>query len=570
MEVEVHSSALVAAAGQLDAAAGALAAAAATVPAAEPLALDETSVSAAARLSAHGAVLASRAADGAAVLAAAAAALRQAVGAYQRMDAANAALVAARGGGDARAPVFTPAPTFDAATPALPISPAAPRDAKTLAALIEAGSAGGASTFGATCRSYGERFRSGAQAARDAAAAVRAGLSGLTGPNLADSLMRFEKWADAMGAHAEILNAASVAHGDRFGRTQQAMPETAEFTDLEHRLAAAQARNSRPATAGMYAPVIASLQSQLLGLHSRTHVAATNYLVGELPAAPPGPPPVTPIVNPAPGNTPGAQPVPGGASGDRVESSAGGGHGGIKGDSGGAAGDDGDDDGDDANGGSQGAPLNAAGQPMSALTSMLPSLLGGVVGAAAAIPTAVVQGGQAAFSQASQAVEGLASGLAKPDTANDLGVGGLGEHGGPAGSSGGGATSPAAGASLSPSSAMMSAGAEATPATGGAMTGSAAPASPPTAGAGGGGLPMMMPPMGGMGMGAAGGTRPTIKPPDKEVVIAPVANGEPVRGEVVRRSARASIDGPAADEVVVTRGRKRVVLDEADGGRSND
>ena len=80
--LEVHSAALVAVAGQLDAAAGTLSAAAASVPVHPPLAADEVSVSAAARLSAHGAVLSSRAVDGAAVLAAAGAAVRQAVGAY--------------------------------------------------------------------------------------------------------------------------------------------------------------------------------------------------------------------------------------------------------------------------------------------------------------------------------------------------------------------------------------------------------------------------------------------------------------------------------------------------------
>ena len=80
---------------------------------------------------------------------------------------------------------------------------------------------------------------------------------------------------------------------------------------------------------------------------------------------------------------------------------------------------------------------------------------------------------------------------------------------------------------------------------------------------------MMMPPMGGMGGCAGGGGSRPVKAADKEVLVPPVPNGEPVRGEVLRRRARASVaDTPghsgSQDDVVVTSARsgKRVVLDK--------
>ena len=578
--LEVHSAALVAVAGQLDAAAGTLSAAAASVPVHPPLAADEVSVSAAARLSAHGAVLSSRAVDGAAVLAAAAAAVRQAVGAYLQTDATNAALVSLRGGGDTPAPVFTPAMTTNAATPQMPISPPAPRDGKSLAALMEAGNASAGSVFATACSTYAAGFGEAARAARAAEASVRAALSGLAGPKLGDALSRFAAWADAMAQHAETVKSTGQGHEDRFSRTQHATPATSEFTNVEQQLAKAQALNSNPATAGMYAPVISRLQTQLLGLHSRTHVAASNYLVGELPQAPPGPPPVTPIVDPAPGTAPaGDQPDPAAAnsdqSGDPVK------HGRVPG-AGPGVGDDPDIDAadalDDPGGGLQETPLSGGAQPLTAMMSMIPGLLGGVVGAAAAIPKALAQQGQSVLSQAVEGVSGLANGLAKPDPDTDVGGAGTGDFGGSAGSgvggggSEGGATQPAAGPNLSPSggTGMMSVAGL----PGGSTVAGAGGPPPglPDAGPGLGGAPMMMPPMGGMGGmggGAGGGGSRPVKAADKEVLVPPVPNGEPVRGEVLRRRARASVaDAPghsgSQDDVVVTSARsgKRVVLDK--------
>lgn len=583
--LEVHSAALVAVAGQLDAAAGTLSAAAASVPVHPPLAADEVSVSAAARLSAHGAVLSSRAVDGAAVLAAAAVAVRQAVGAYLQTDATNAALVSLRGGGGAPAPVFTPAMTTNAATPQVPISPLAPRDGKSLAALMEAGNASAGSVFATACSTYAAGFNEAARAARAAESSVRAALSGLASPKLGAALSRFATWADAMAQHAETVKSTGQGHQDRFSRTQHATPATSEFTNVEQQLAKAQALNSNPATAGMYAPVISRLQTQLLGLHSRTHVAASSYLVGELPQAPAGPPPVTPIVEPAAGTAPaGGQPDPVAAnsddqSGDPVKPGA------VPG-AGPGAGDDPDSDPvdalDDPGGGLQQAPLSGGAQPLTAMVSMIPGLLGGVVGAAAAIPAALAQQGQSVLSQAVEGVSGLANGLAKPDPDTDVGGGDTADFGGSAGSGvgggggEGGATQPAAGPNLSPSggTGMMSvAGLPGGPAAAGPVP--AAPAGGlPEAGPGLGGAPMMMPPMGGMGAGAGGGGSRPVKAADKEVLVPPVPNGEPVRGEVVRRRARASVaEAPgrsgSQDDVVVTSARsgKRVVLDKEGGDR---
>ena len=233
---------------------------------------------------------------------------------------------------------------------------------------------------------------------------------------------------------------------------------------------------------------------------------------------------------------------------------------------------------DDPGGGLQQAPLSGGAQPLTAMMSMIPGLLGGVVGAAAAIPKALAQQGQSVLSQAVEGVSGLANGFAKPDPDTDVGGAGTGDSGGSAGSGvgggggEGGATQPAAGPNLSPSggTGMMSvAGLPGGSAVAGA---GGPPPGLPDAGPGVGGAPMMMSPMGGMGGmggGAGGGGSRPVKAADKEVLVPPVPNGEPVRGEVLRRRARASVaDAPghsgSQDDVVVTSARsgKRVVLDK--------
>src|SRR6476661_2327828 len=93
--LEVSDAGLATVAATMTSAAGGLAALAAAPPVHAPLAPDEVSTTAAARLTEHGGVLSSRASDGASVLAAAAQAVLAVATQMAEIDAANASALAA-------------------------------------------------------------------------------------------------------------------------------------------------------------------------------------------------------------------------------------------------------------------------------------------------------------------------------------------------------------------------------------------------------------------------------------------------------------------------------------------
>ena len=167
-------------AATMTSAAGSLAALGAAPPVHAPLAPDEVSTTAAARLSEHGGVLSSRALDGAAVLTAAAQAVVAVSANMAEIDAANAASLAVGGapaaaGGGAATPA---AVKSNAVAPDTPIAPMAPRPGEATAGLIEAGSSSAGATFHTACRAYQGAFEACAVAARTAESAVAAGITG--------------------------------------------------------------------------------------------------------------------------------------------------------------------------------------------------------------------------------------------------------------------------------------------------------------------------------------------------------------------------------------------------------
>lgn len=588
--LEVHTEQLLMAARHIAVAAETLTSAAARPPAHPPVATDEVSTSAAARLSEHGLVLASRASDGAAVLAAASVAITQAATAYTAMNQANTQTVALNGSPGVTSVSFTPAVTVNAPDPTLPIAPVVPRDGRVTAAVVQSGNPSAGSTFINDCATHADAFRSAANVVRTAKTTVMNSLTGQTGPTLAAGLTRFGTWADSMADHADTVKSAGQGHSERFSTTQHNTPRTAQFTTLERRLSEATALNSRPATLGMYTPVVQGLQAQLVNLHTQAGGSMQTYHLGELPSAPPPPPPVVPIVAGEPTASTGTPSAPSDRSNEQQH--PGGGQvdeeGLPGGDLAGAADDPAlaallGEPGSGAEPGLDGIPAGAGtpgADPMttvSMLAGTLPGLLMGVVSGAAAIPAAVAQQAQSAVSQVVEGVSGAMKEMQQPELdASDPSVGlndfggssGLGSGGG----GGGGGTEPAASSSpLTPGgTGLMSTtgGATAPPVAGPTSPGVTTPA----AAAGPAGAPMMMPPMGGMGMGANGGagTR-RLSEPNKEVFVPPVPNSEPVRGEVERRrtfqttTETAKAAQPAEKAVTVTsarRGKRVIITDE--------
>ena len=227
----VNDAGLTGVAGQLAAQAQRLAALAATPPEHSALAVDEVSTSASARLTEHGVVMASRAADAAEVMRSAAMAVQEMATAYGQMDRGNATTMSLQGGsGGGVTPTFTPAVTTNLAVPDMPIVAAPFRDGEISAAMMEAGSSQAGSAFVSSCKRYGVAFSSSAAAARAAQAAVDEALQGHAGPRLSTALQRYATWADSMRSHTDTVATAADGHGQRFDTAQHDTPRTQAFT----------------------------------------------------------------------------------------------------------------------------------------------------------------------------------------------------------------------------------------------------------------------------------------------------------------------------------------------------
>jgi PE family len=554
----VNDAGLTGVAGQLAAQAQRLAALAATPPVHSALAVDEVSTSASARLTEHGAVMASRATDAAEVMRSAAMAVQEVAAAYGQMDRDNAmtmSLPAGAGGGVT--PAFIPAATTNLAVPDVPIVAAPFRDGEISAAMMEAGSSQAGSAFVSSCQRYGAAFSGSAAAARAAQAAVDESLRGQAGSRLSAALQRFATWADQMSSHTDTVATAAGGHGQRFDTAQHDTPRTQAFTSKKRELTNAQMLNQR--YAGAYSGVVTKLQSELASLHSQAGFASANYHVGELPAAPPPPPPVTPVVEPT---GPGGQSATDSATsaaddpairraaavGEDADSTAGGGPDlAAAGESDlGEVGPDGAPHADPALAGApgQGDPMSQAAPIAAMLPSMLAGVLGGALGAVASVPSQIAQQLQSVASQAAQAMEGVTTGLSEPDLGeldtSGFDGGSLADFSGGGVGGGGGDTEPAATPLAAANGGMLAAGARggaAAPIVGASPASGIAPA----AAAGiGGGMPMMMAPMAGMG-GQGGGAR-AVKDPDKNIHVPGEPNAEMVKGEVQRRETAVADD----------------------------
>lgn len=556
-------------ADQLTAAAEALSVLAATPLTHPPLAADEVSTSAAARLSEHGVVLGSRAADAAAVLRCAAQAIRESARAYSDMDNANTSVVELGADRGPAEPAITPAATVNMTAAPVPITPMPPRDGEVTAAMMEAGQPDSGAGFVAGCGAHAAAFRGCAVATRTTQTVLGESLTGAASPRISAALGRFAGWADEMARHGEIVAEFAAGHKARFQTAQRNTPPTSAFATKRHELASAQALNVR--TRGTYSGVVTKLQTELMGLHTQAGAASASYHLGELPAAPPPPPPVVPVVAPA-ATPPPQQPT---ANGDRHDS-----HNTTRDDAtAGGVTDPGLDLATD-----ELAPLDdpatgTVGEAAPMIAAMLPSMLagalGGVIGMAASIPQQLGQQVQSLASQAIQGVDGLTSAMTQPDlsalapsdyepsgSTDDLGSG--------AGNAGGG-TEPAAGwSALQPNSGnMLTMGAPTStppplagqsPAIGGVSSATAGP----------GGPPMFMPPMAGTGASAG---RP-VKDPDKTIDVPTEPNSEPVKGEVVRRGT-AIADDPTGENKrkqpvsVSVSARRRSIDLPKDGGNEH-
>ena len=417
--LDVSQAGLATVAATMASAAAGLAALAAAPPVHVPLAVDEVSTSAAARLTEHGSVLSSRASDGAAVLGAAARAVLAIAAHMAEIDLANAAALAANAptaaAGDG--PATAAAVKVDAVAADTRITPMAPRPGEFTAGLIEAGSSSSGTTFTTACSAYRAGFEACVMATRTAASTVAAGITGHTGPQLSAGLNTFASWANAMASHCDTLAQAAQAHGGRFETTQHQTPRTHQFADTRHSLMRAVMTNLQ--TGGMASGWVARYQGQLQQLDSAATAAGHSYQLAELPQAPPTPPPVIDIVNDTSADSPDARgPQPGIQQSDQPDGVDPGatdpGRDGVGG--------DGDPLADPAGtdpllNGDTSSPLGGGGfqqvAPIAvALPAALAGALGGAVGAVTSVPKQILGAAQ-------QVIQGAAASLGQPE---DLGL----------------------------------------------------------------------------------------------------------------------------------------------------
>jgi hypothetical protein len=184
------------------------------------------------------------------------------------------------GGSPAATAASTTAMPIPAAAPAFPAPPSAttPASGKQIAQLIHGGP-------GPTpLHEAAARLRTHAEGLNDTSALLRSAANNLQAGWFSDAgeaaQSRILELADFYDRHAQTTAAAATqadAQADNVARARTAIPRPEEFDQLEQRLAAAHRANAQPGSAGMYAPVIAQLQSQLAGLNAKATTGYADY-----------------------------------------------------------------------------------------------------------------------------------------------------------------------------------------------------------------------------------------------------------------------------------------------------
>jgi len=490
-----------------------------------PLAVDTTSVGAAARLEGASLQVWGSACQQASSLASAAAQLIMIAAKFATQEEANklsiASLQVQVAGIDAGSlATLAPVPPLNPDV-RLPLPPLTNLSGESFSQMVTAGSPGGSAGFTTNTTHNGTAAENVARTLREVAATV---------PDMWDSPEGTAALSGRLMEHANAITTIADRwfelgddgrkHADDYSQAVTAVPKPKEFKENEARLQQAQReRNSI---------VVSQLLFQRGELEQRALATAQRYAANtELSTSSKGAPaPQPPAAAPGAGSPVGAP----GMSGAQVAA-------GVPGAVNKAAA-----------GTGEAAQAGQAGDAAGQLAQLLPTALGAIAGLAGGaagmlgqIPQALVQSGQGLAQAATQGLSGLASktptdaelsksvGGLKPEELSKVKGGGAGAGGG------GGATHPAGslGPPVTPSTSHM---APTIPA------GAPAPPGPtPSGGTAMGAMPMGMPMGGVMPHGSHGGDGGAEKvPADKKVVVPQQPHTEPVTGRVSDRTAAAA------------------------------
>ncbi len=489
-----------------------------------PLAMDPTSVGAAARLDAAALELWGAACAQAVSLNTAATHLMMVAAKFGTVEEINTYGLTmlesvSKASSDGTLSVLPPVPILPPDV-RLPIPPGAPVPGEAFSQLVNQGSSANGVGFSNTATNNGIAIDNAATAVRDVAAAVPDLWESPTGTAaLSGRLLQYVSSLNAIADRWFALGDQARRHADDFGETVAATPRPQEFTD------------ARTAFEQAVDPVSKSQASAAYGrLEARATAEASRYAgVAEV---------TTGIGTPAAPGTPTAPGVPAGAGGGAGAGAT-------------AQGAAGQAQQLAKTGATEAAQAGGASQGADQLAQMLPQALqsiggmaGGLAGMAGQVPQQLMQAGQGLAQTAQQGLGGLmgrnAADAELARKAAEFKGGELPEEGAGGGGAGGGGggigdTHPAG--SLGPA---VTPTASHTPPT--MPSGAAPPPTTPTASGGSamGGMPMGMPMGGLMPHGQGGADGPDKVPADRKVVTPPQPHTESVTGRVSDRTVAAA------------------------------
>jgi hypothetical protein len=510
--LKVDAAGLVAAAQRVAAAVDGVAGGEAVHP---PLAADQVSGGAAARLSTAGAQLAAALGALSAGLVASAEQLTGVALGFVATDEHNAARIATLADSPHGASYRGWAPPAPPLPPDVraPLPPPIAASVEAISAAVHSGDPGAGEPFIGSWSQV-------ADAAADAAAVIRSTINHLpdtldgpvSAPAVSRHLRRYAEEFEACGSRAQLLARQATEHAAQQAQARQDIPHPQQLQRAQDRVQTIALANTQ--SHGAYAAPLAQATADLTALNDQAVQGFTGYhLATDATTAGGLDEPDT-----------GASDADHGGAGDTTTDD---GHPGVP-------------------AGADPPSPQAAGQIAGLLPELIPAVLGSTGGLLGGLAGAVTKAPQSLMQAGTQALSGLTSPrsgdsspdggqpAAKPDPdsgePDDLPTGGVGD---------GGQTLPAAGGFITPSLPVApSAGAESTSPT--LPTGASPAPSPPA------GPPGMMPlgmPMGGMG-GRGRGAGKEGPQRTKRVVAAPIPHTEEVTGKVSARRLAVSATAP--------------------------
>lgn len=198
---------------------------------------------------------------------------------YSRQEHANALGLASTSGSVAAVALDAPAmPTVPASAPApnVPMAAVPPTSGNAIAKLIHSGS-GGASiqTAADRMRAHASDLQISGDQLRASADTVSSGWDSDAGTQAHIRISGLSSWFDSHSEAAASTATGADRHLENFARARNAIPPPEEFDELENRIAAADRANR--AAGGLYAPVVAELQTQYAALNRRAMTGYGDY-----------------------------------------------------------------------------------------------------------------------------------------------------------------------------------------------------------------------------------------------------------------------------------------------------